>query len=223
MFGKFFQKKVLGISIIILLIFGGFLIYKNNTMPQISENFKVQQFETEKDAIKIGVISDTHIPERARFLPGEIKEIFKEVDLIIHGGDIVNWETLKELEEIAPVFAVQGNMDFPEIREKLPAALMLKIFNFKIGIVHSPFPFWVGSHFNQSQEIIAERLVKKESLDILIFGHTHQPYLSKLDFEGKKILLLNPGSPTIPFFSESAVAILTITKESFEGEIIQLK
>jgi len=216
------KKKIL-ISIIILGIFGSFLIYKNTTMPKISRNFPQIQFETEKQELLVGVISDTHIPERTKILPEEIKEIFKDTDLIIHAGDIENLETLKELEKIAPVFAVEGNMDFREVREKLPEGILLKIYDFKIGIVHSPFSFWLGSHFNWTQEKIVQRLVKKENFDILIFGHTHRPYLGELNFEGKKILLINPGSSTAPRFSKPSVAILKITKDSFKGEIIYLK
>jgi len=222
MTGKVFQRKTVGIFIFLVLLFSSLLVYKNITMPKI-QNFQIQQFETEKPEVLIGVISDTHIPSRAKILPKEIKDVLKGVDLIIHSGDVVNLETLKELEKIAPLFAVEGNMDFPETREKLPEILVLKIFNFKIGIMHSPFSFWFGSHFNWTQEKVAERLAKQENFDILIFGHTHRPYLKELNFGEKKILLINPGSPIFPFLSKASLAILKINKESFRGEIIYLK
>lgn len=217
---KFFPRVVLLILIIFFLAFFGFLIYKNNTMPKISENFQIEQLETDKEEVLIGVISDTHIPERAGVLPEKVKDIFKDVDLIIHAGDFTNLETKKELEKIAPVFAVEGNMDLEETKEKLPEGISIKIYNFKIGVIHSPFPFWLGSHFNLTQEKMAQILAGKENFDILIFGHTHRPLLKELDLEEKKLLLINPGSPTVPFFSKPSIASLKITKDSFEGEII---
>lgn len=211
------------------------MIYKNKTMPNIPEDFEIRQpfidnIGGEDNEVLIGIISDTHIPSRAKVLPKKIKEVFsthggsteggKGVDLIIHAGDIENFKTLRELEKIAPVFAIEGNTDFADVKEKLPEGLLLKIYDWKIGIVHSPFPFWLGSHFNWTQEKVAKELVKKQNLDILIFGHTHRNLLKELNFEGKKILLINPGSPTVPLFSKASVCLLKITKDSFKGEII---
>jgi len=207
-------------------------------MPKI-ENFQTKEFKTEKGEVLVGIISDTHISSGARALPKEIFEIFKDynppttlplaagerapVDLIIHAGDIENLETLKELEKIAPVFAVEGNMDGKETKEELPEGISLKIYNWKIGIIHSPFSFWLGSHFNLVQEKVAQRLAEKENFDILIFGHTHRPFLKELNFKGKNILLINPGSATIPFFTQPSVAILKINPQNFEAKIIKLE
>ena len=221
---KFFRKVVLGIFIIFgPLLLGTFLVSKQNKMPKIPQNFQLQNFQIEKKEVLIGIISDTHIPSRAKELPKEIFEVFKNSDLIIHSGDIENLETLKELEKIAPLIAVEGNMDQKETKEKLPEGVSLQIYNWKIGILHSPFPFWLGSHFNFIQEKMAQRLAEKENFDILIFGHTHRPFLKELDLKGKKFLLINPGSATIPFFTQPSVAILKINQQNFEAEIINLK
>lgn len=194
-------------------------------MPKFSKKFQETEFKTEKSEVKIGIISDTQTTEKIQELPKEIEEIFKNVDLIIHAGDIEKQEFIERLQKIAPLFAVKGNMDFSELKEKLPAGISLKVYNWRIGIVHSPLSFWIGSHFNQVQEIVAEKLAKKENFDILIFGHTHHPYLKEVDNAGKKILLFNPGSPTLPYiFSDKlSVGILRIKKDTFEGEIISLK
>jgi len=218
---RFRRGPLILIPIIIIGIISGLSIYKTTTMPKI-ENFETQEFKTEKSEILIGVISDTHIPTRAKNLPAEIKDIFKNVDLIIHAGDFVNFETKKELEKIAPVIAVEGNMDLKEVREKLPEGIILKIYNFKIGIAHSPTSIWLVSHLDFGEKL-AERLAKKENLDILVFGHTHRPHLEEFNFEGRKILLINPGSPTDPLFYQTAVGLLRITKDSFKGQIIYLK
>jgi hypothetical protein len=205
------------------LLLGTFLVYKQNKMPEISENFQTQEFKTEKNEVLVGIISDTHIPSRAKSLPKEIFEVFKDVDLIIHSGDIENLETIKELEKIAKVIAVEGNMDQKETKEKSPEGIFLKIYDWKIGVVHSPFPFWLGSHFNFIQEKAAQRLIEKEDFDILISGHTHRPFLEELNFKGKKILLINPGSATVPFFTQPSVAILKINPQNFEAKIINLE
>jgi len=61
--------------------------------------------------IKIGVISDTHIPLSANKIPDEIFKHFEGVDLILHAGDLIKLSVLDELRKIAPVEAVYGNMD----------------------------------------------------------------------------------------------------------------
>jgi len=189
------------------------------------DKFKEIEFKTEKQEVLIGIISDTQTNAKTTDLPKEIEDIFKNVDLIIHAGDVEKSEFLKRLEKIAPVFAVKGNMDFGETEERLPTGILLKIFNWRIGIVHSPMSFWIGSHFNQIQEVVAEKLARKENFDILVFGHTHHPYLKEVKSNEKKILLFNPGSATLPFiFSDKiSVGILKIKKDSFHGEIIPLK
>ena len=217
------RKKILIPIIIIIGIIFSLSLYKDSNMPEIPQNFPRIQFETEKKEVLIGVISDTHIPGRGKSLPKEIFEIFKNVDLIIHSGDIENLETLKELEKIAPIFAVEGNMDQKETKEKLPERISVKIFNFKIGVVHSSPSFWLGSYLNLSQQKAAKKLAKRENLDILIHGHTHRAYLEEFNLEGKKILLINPGSPTSPFFSQPSVAILKISPQNFEAKIVYLK
>ena len=59
----------------------------------------------------IGLISDTHIPDRAKVLPQKVIEAFNDVELILHAGDLTSPRVIEELEDIAPVMAVQGNMD----------------------------------------------------------------------------------------------------------------
>lgn len=64
----------------------------------------------------LGLISDTHVPVRAREIPKEVFKIFDKVDCIVHAGDLVDLSVIDELERLAPVLAVCGNMDGPEIR-----------------------------------------------------------------------------------------------------------
>jgi len=225
---ELFRKRRFRVLLIVFFLISIviFLIYKNMTMPKIPERIEFLQIPKnteEKEEILIGIISDTHIPTRTEVLPEEIAKLFQNVDLILHSGDIVNLETLERLKEIAPTIAVEGNMDFAEVKEKLPEAIGLQIFNFKIAVLHSPIPSWTLSHFNWLQEKFVKRLIKEKDFDILIFGHTHRTLLKELNINGKKFLLLNPGSPTDPFFTPPSVAILKITKDSFNAEVIYLK
>ena len=98
--------------------------------------------------MRIGLISDTHIPVAAKELWPEIFEAFRGVDLIMHGGDLLIPEVIDWLEEIAPVMAVEGNGDYtgPErsiapTDPRLSEAKVLKVNGpggraIRIGLVH---------------------------------------------------------------------------------------
>src|SRR5882724_1307109 len=81
--------------------------------------------------MRIGVISDTH-----GLLRPEVFEVFKEVDHILHGGDIGEWEVVEELEAVAPVTAVYGNVDDDAIRAKLPRVATVRLDGFDIVVTH---------------------------------------------------------------------------------------
>jgi len=161
----------------------------------------------------IGLISDTHVPVRARRLPEEIFKIFENAEYIIHAGDFVELSVIDELEQIAPVLAVYGNMDGSEIRERMPKMNSLKLFNWKIGVVHDP-----GALFGVGK---MRDIARKNGFDVLVYGHTHNAHVK---WEGKT-LFVNPGSPTNPippFIVKPSVGLLKITKEKINPEIIQI-
>lgn len=161
----------------------------------------------------VGLIADTHIPDRAREIPRRIFEVFEEVDFIIHAGDLVDLSVIDELEQLAPVLAVYGNMDGPEIRGKLPKTNSVKVSDWKIGVMHNP-----GALFGMGK---MREIVKQNSFNVLVYGHTHNP---SIKWEGKT-LFINPGSPTNPlppFITKPTVALLRITKEKIIPEIIRI-
>ncbi|MBM3251292.1 MAG: metallophosphoesterase family protein [Candidatus Omnitrophica bacterium] len=139
--------------------------------------------------MKIGVISDTHIPNRAQEIPEAIIQAFKSVDLILHAGDLVDLRVLESLKKIAPVRAVVGNMDHPDVVKILPKKDVIKIDNFRIGLIHG-----YGSPVGLEQRIKKEF---EEKMDVIVFGHSHQPVNEVKD----GILFFNPGSPTDKIFS----------------------
>lgn len=159
----------------------------------------------------IGVISDTHIPARASELPPQIFELFKDADLIIHAGDLVTLDVISELETIAPVIAVRGNMDSGEDLGKLPEMQVTDVKGWRIGVRHDSL-----SPLKMRK---MKKVAEENGLDVLVFGHTHRAFL-KVD---NNVLYLNPGSPTQPLLSKPSVALLRISNSSVESEIVHLE
>jgi putative phosphoesterase len=177
------------------------------TSEQTIINRSSANFEASKI---IGLISDTHIPKRAKCIPQRVFEIFKNVDFIIHAGDLVELSVIDELEQVAPVLAVHGNMDSPEVSNGLPKLDSLKIFDWKIGVMHDP------ELLNGNQEMV--ELAKQYGFNVFVYGHTHT---SRIKWE-EKTLYINPGSPTDPALNKSSVGLLKITKENIVPQIIEL-
>jgi putative phosphoesterase len=130
----------------------------------------------------IGVISDTHIPH-FKELPKSIWEHFTGVELIIHAGDLSVLSVISELETIAPVLAVQGNVEEDEVIRKLPIKREIVVGHCRIGVVHI-----LGESHNR------ERIARQEfpNARCVVFGHSHIPWNQEHDGQ----LLFNPGSAT---------------------------
>jgi len=134
--------------------------------------------------VKLGIISDTHItnnynPEDLKILIDQLKGIFREVDQIIHAGDICTESFLEELKKIARVICVKGDLDTIVNLEEF---IKLTAGKYNIGVIHKP-----------PEDI--ENFIKKNNLQILIHGHSH---ICKIEGTKFNTLILNPGSPTIP-------------------------
>ena len=124
--------------------------------------------------MRIGVISDTHIPDRAEVIPQQIIDDFKNVDMIIHAGDFADVATLNQLKNLCPkLVGVAGNMDAAQIKDKLPEKYILKIGKFKIGITHG-----IG-HPDGLVDLLG-RIFKNDSVDAILFGHSHKPFNEKI-------------------------------------------
>ena len=129
---------------------------------------------------RIGVISDTHIPH-FKSLPEAVWTHFDGVESIIHAGDLSILSVLSELETIAPVIAVQGNIEDDDVISLLPIKREFIVGGCRIGIVHI-----LGDTRTR------ERLARLEFPDArcVVFGHSHIPYNQKHNGQ----LLFNPGS-----------------------------
>jgi uncharacterized protein len=159
----------------------------------------------QQSAIRIGVIADTH----GLFDPA-IRRHFRGVDHILHAGDIGNRSVIEQLEQIAPVTAVSGNVDDDQCG--FPCEAVIELAGRRIVIRHI---LYEGGKLTKD----GRAFLTRERPDICIFGHTHQP---KAEWFGKT-LLFNPGSAGAKRFSlPRGIGFLTIQKEKVLPKLIHL-
>jgi len=155
-----------------------------------------------KNSYSIGVISDTH-----GYLPPDLISRLKSVDMIVHAGDIDKPEVLARLKEIAPVFAVRGNMDRGEWSKSLNSFELVNIGEAMFYVVHE----------------INKLDISLETADIkaVISGHTHMPSIEKKN----GVFFINPGSASLPRYrSKPSIAMISVNKNEIkEVKIISLK
>ena len=109
-------------------------------------------------------------------IPKRVFEIFENADYIIHAGDLVELAVVDELEQIAPVLAVHGNMDGVDVTGALPRFNSLKVFDWKIGVVHDRSILY-------GADKIAE--INGKNFDVFVYGHTHS---AEVKWEGLTLL-----------------------------------
>lgn len=135
--------------------------------------------------MKLLVISDTHIPKRARALPPAVLAEVAAADAVVHAGDWVDAATLDLLlARSRRLIGVWGNNDGPELRERLPEVARLELGGLRFAVVHETGPA-------SGRESRCER--EFPGTDVLVFGHSHIPW-DTVSPGGMR--LLNPGSPT---------------------------
>ncbi|KQQ93824.1 phosphodiesterase [Leifsonia sp. Leaf325] len=138
-------------------------------------------------ATRLLLISDTHLPARARRLPDAVWRAIDSADLVIHAGDWVDVATLDAIEGRAARFlGVYGNNDGEELRMRLPEVARAEIDGLTFGVVHE-----TGAA--TGREARMDAAYGDDGLDVLVFGHSHIPWDSTTP---GGIKLLNPGSPT---------------------------
>jgi putative phosphoesterase len=153
--------------------------------------------------LSLGVVADTHVPDRRRSLDPRLLEILRSRDIqaILHAGDVSSPAVLAELEEIAPVYAVRGNRDWLWLNN-LPSDRMMTFAGVKIGMTHGHFG-WVRYlldrpyytlHGYRHEHLLPRLLAKFPQTRVIVFGHGHLPLNEWVD--GR--LLFNPGSPHFP-------------------------
>ena len=150
--------------------------------------------------MNIGVISDTH-----GLLRSEALKALRGSNFIIHAGDIGDAQILEELESIAPVTAVRGNVDREAWSRKIPSTNLLEVDGASLYVLH----------------ILQELDLKPEAADFqaVVYGHSHVP---KQEWKNG-VLYFNPGSAGPRRFRlPVTIGKLLLRKNKLSGEIIEL-
>ena len=128
--------------------------------------------------MRIGIVSDTH----DRVLPA-LHAALAGVEEILHAGDIASAEALAEIETIAPVIAVAGNMDDPELAHGLPTETLLDRDGVRIAILHG----------HRAGRAAVDDLVARydgRGADLVVWGHIHEPVFHCVN----GVTYFNPGT-----------------------------
>jgi len=164
--------------------------------------------------MKIIVLSDTHVKKGQSLLtrlPPGLISIIKSSDIIIHAGDFETLECYNELRGLGKLVAVHGDTDSPELIKLLPERKVIKIEGMRVGIVHK------GQLTSENTNGL-RYLASEMGVDVLIFGHFHHPIMDKTE-----VLLLSPGSATVPGIAEPSSIELEIADRTVKGKIIRCK
>ncbi len=153
--------------------------------------------------ISLGVIADTHVPDRARRLDMQVLPLFQQagVSAILHAGDVSIPRVLNKLAALAPVYAVRGNRDWLALG-RLPYSLCLTFEGITIALAHGHGRWW--NYLADKVELLIKgyrlgryrgRLLKAfPDVRVIVFGHTHRP----INHWVGEQLIFNPGSPHFP-------------------------
>lgn len=134
---------------------------------------------------RVLLVSDTHVPTRARDLPDAVWREVDAADVVIHAGDWTDVGMLDRLEQrAARLVAVYGNNDHGELRERLPEVACVELDGVRVAVVHE-----TGGKDGRERRMDAAY----PETDLLVFGHSHIPWDTTTP---NGLRLLNPGSPT---------------------------
>ena len=135
--------------------------------------------------MRLLLVSDTHVPRRARDLPAALWAAVDAADVVVHAGDWVDVALLDQLEQRSrTLLAVHGNNDHGPLRERLPEVARAEIEGIRIAVVHE-----TGDRTGREARCAA----RFPDVDVLVFGHSHIPWDTTA---ATGLRLINPGSPT---------------------------
>jgi uncharacterized protein len=134
---------------------------------------------------RLVIVSDTHVPQRARAIPEAVWRAVDAADVVVHAGD---WNGLALLDEFAAraarLVGVRGNNDGPEFDDRLPEEARAELDGVALAVLHDS-----GAATGREARMDA----RFPAADVLVFGHSHIPWDSTTP---RGMRLLNPGSPT---------------------------
>lgn len=148
---------------------------------------------------RIGIISDTHGD-----LHPVVRVLFREVDVIIHAGDVCGHGVTEGLRAIAPLHAVAGNCDSYEVNPGLPGFDLFRVAGTTIALIHN------------INKLLIDPVAS--GVQVVVYGHSHIAAVERLD----GVLYVNPGSAGPPRFGRPrSVAILNINASVIDAEIVE--
>jgi putative phosphoesterase len=165
--------------------------------------------------MRIGILSDTHLPNLIRHLDElgpEIATFFSTVELILHSGDLTSPMVLDWLESFAPVVCTTGNND-PIVDSRCKEVEILDLHGWRLGMVHS-----LRRGFRPMAEL---QQLFPTPVQIMIAGDTHYEVLECR--EG--VVVLNSGSPTFPHHKDlrlGTVGLLELAPGRLHAEVVVL-
>src|SRR5215211_7634397 len=153
----------------------------NSKLAAACDRFLPPDLPAERVAARIGLVSDTHMPERCPALPPALFEALRGVELLLHAGDVGELWVLDHLSAIAPVLAVHGNDDTADAQRELPYQQVLMAAGQRILLTHAHYP-------DRAQELEARKnnawgpklerraaFGQRAGASVVVFGHTHVP------------------------------------------------
>lgn len=134
--------------------------------------------------MRVAVLSDTHAPRFWKACPPAVGRLIEGADVILHAGDVCRAWVLDELSGFAPVRAVLGNNDTPDVADwGAPEVAELELAGVRVAMIHDAGP----------REGRARRMRRRfPDADLVVYGHSHIP----MDLAEGGLRIFNPGSPT---------------------------
>lgn len=160
--------------------------------------------------VTVGVLSDTH----NKVLP-QVHEVFADCGLLLHCGDFCTMDVVAELETLATIQGVSGNMDGYEMKTRFPEARIVDLAGTKILLVH-------GHHYGPpaGRSSRLARSARTNGASIVIHGHSHEPVDESVD----GVRVLNPGSASQPRREpHPTVGLLHLDNGQIRWELVELK
>lgn len=192
-------------------------------------NIQYTEF-SRRDSLRIGLISDTHIPEARAELWPQVFDAFRGVDVILHGGDIHDLVVIDQLHDIAPTWAARGNGEdgsggrpVQPDHDRLREAWLFDFGGLLVGLTHEiPMPEYPP---HLTVERAMQRYFGRADLDVLVYGDTHVEAIDTVATSVGTTLCVNPGSPTYPHNYDTmlgTIGFLEISGRRAEATIWQL-
>jgi putative phosphoesterase len=162
--------------------------------------FLPRDLEPGRVAACLGLVSDTHLPERLDALPPALFDVLSGVDLVLHAGDVGELRVLDELSTVAPVIAVHGNDESAEAQRELPYQQIVSVAGTRLLLTHAHYPDRTEELASRTNDAWAPKLARRAAMGrsagakVVVFGHTHVPLAQVFE----DVLLVNPGALAAP-------------------------